>query len=282
MTSNNHVEAEVLAAWSAGRLPAGESSAVEAHLASCDECQEVLAVFARTAPPSVVSGSTWTWHMRWAIPIAAAATVAAIWVAIPSDQQTAELQHNDAISVPNTAPQGAPKAETPVATEAHAPAETKQASPRRDTSTPPALADRPEHEQSADKVEPSEARRTFAATERDQDVKAEAAAAAPAPAAPPPAQEQTRLRVEDRAGLLRQAAAEVVSPDPLVRWRIQAGGRLERSINAGKTWDAVTFPQPLSVTAVRAPSAITAIVTAADGRQFRTDDQGKTWNPVQP
>ena len=56
-------------------------------------------------------------------------------------------------------------------------------------------------------------------------------------------------------------------------------GRLERSTNAGKTWEAITFPQPVTITAVRAPSATTAIVTAADGRQFRTDDQGKTWSP---
>ena len=35
------------------------------------------------------------------------------------------------------------------------------------------------------------------------------------------------------------------------------------------------------VTAVRALSAAIAIATTADGRQFRTDDQGKTWNLVQ-
>jgi photosystem II stability/assembly factor-like uncharacterized protein len=82
---------------------------------------------------------------------------------------------------------------------------------------------------------------------------------------------------------MRQAApAEVISPDPQVRWRIVPAGRLERSINAGKTWEAVTLAQPISITTVRAPSAATAIVTAADGRQFRTDDQGKTWDLVQP
>lgn len=285
MTSNNHVEAEVLAAWSEGRLPAREATAVEAHLSSCNVCQEVLAVFARTAPPPVASGVRWTnWHLRWAIPIAAAATVAAIWVAIPADQRTAELQHDDAFSVPDTAPQAAPKPDTPGRTEAPAPVEKKQASPRRDASDPAALADRADQEKSVDKVEQRTTPQALDAKERDQDLKAESAAAvAPAPAASPAAQEQSRLRVEERAGLLRQAvSAEVVSPDPLVRWRIQAPGRLERSTNAGKTWDAVTLPQPLTVTAVRALSANTAIVSTADGRQFRTDDQGKTWNPVQP
>jgi len=35
-------------------------------------------------------------------------------------------------------------------------------------------------------------------------------------------------------------------------------------------------------TGITAPSANTAVVTASDGRQFSTDDQGKTWNLVQP
>lgn len=297
MTSNNHVEAEVLAAWSEGRLPARESTAVETHLASCDDCQELLAVFARTAPPPVVSGSPGlsgvegsrtNWHLRWAIPIAAAATVAAIWVAIPEDQRQTEPQLRDAFSVPDPAPSDARKPDTPPApTETPAAAENKQVSPRRDASPPAALADRAEQEKSLDSVSPRE---TALAKERDQDLKAEAAAAPQAaraapstPAAPVPAQEQNRPGVEERARLLRQSAlVEVVSPDPQVRWRIQSSGRLERSTNAGKTWDPVTLPQPLTVTDVRALSATTAIVTAADGRQFRTDDQGKTWNPVQP
>ena len=283
MTGNNHVEAEVLAAWSEGQLPAREANTVEAHLASCEVCQEVLAVFARSAPPPVVSGFSRTnWHVRWAIPIAAAATIAAIWVAIPADERRAELQHNDAFSVPASAPAaGQKKSEAPVS----APASTdqeKQASPRRDASQSAALADRSEQEKSIDKVEQRPTARALDAKERDQDLKAEAAAAR-APAAPPAEQEQSRLRVEERAAILRQAApVEVVSPDPLVRWRIEPSGRLERSTNAGKTWDAVTLPQPVTVTAVRAPSAMTAVVTAADGRQFRTDDQGKTWNLVQP
>jgi hypothetical protein len=36
------------------------------------------------------------------------------------------------------------------------------------------------------------------------------------------------------------------------------------------------------VTAVLAPASTTAIVTTADGRRFRTDDRGKTWNLVRP
>jgi hypothetical protein len=52
---NIHVEPEVLAAWSEGTLPSSEALQVEAHLADCVPCQEMLAVFARTEPPPAVS-----------------------------------------------------------------------------------------------------------------------------------------------------------------------------------------------------------------------------------
>ena len=297
-----HVEPEVLAAWSEGTLPSGEAGQVEAHLADCASCQEMLAVFVRTEPPhtvssglssvvsgfsSVVSGFSRT-NWRWAVPVAAAATVAAIWVAIPEEERTAQLN-------PTAAPALSEPAPAPVAalsTDTAAPTRAKQSASRPDD-PPSSLADRTAPEARAEKADQLSAR-ALETKERDQDLKEEAASPAPqaaaagatarAPAAPQPAQEQNRSRAErEDASLLRQAApAEVVSPDPQVRWRIVPTGRLERSTTAGRTWEAVTFPQPVNVTAVRAPSPTTAIVTAADGRQFRTDDQGKTWNPVQP
>jgi len=290
-----HVEPEALAAWSEGALPSNEARQIEAHLADCATCQEMLAVFVRTGPPpvvssgfrSIVSGFSW----RWAVPLAAAATVAAIWVAIPEEERTAQLNPTAAPTISEPA---VPPAEA-ASVDAAAPAQAKQRAARPDAPAG-SLADRTAPQARAEKVEEEKADqpaspRVLDAKERDQDLKAEAAppaaaaqAAARAPAAPQTAQEQNRSRAEGEAtSLLRLAAPlEVVSPDPQVRWRIVPTGRLERSTNAGKTWEAVTLPQPVNVTAVRAPSATTAIVTAADGRQLRTDDQGKTWNLVQP
>ena len=314
-----HVEPEALAAWSEGALASNEARQVEAHLADCAMCQEMLAVFARTEPPhavssgvgsvrsrfrSVVSGfltaaasakvvSRTNW--RWAVPLAAAATVAAIWVAIPEEERTAQL--NPTAAAPAVSEPASPPVES-VSADAAAANSAKQQAARPDAPAG-SLSDRVEPEARAEKAEQEKAdqfasSRALDAKERDQDLKAEAAplapptaaaqAAARAPAAPQTAQEQNRSRAEGEAtSLLRQASPlEVVSPDPQVRWRIVPTGRLERSTNAGKTWEAVTLPQPVNVTAVRAPSATTAIVTAADGRQLRTDDQGKTWNLFQP
>ena len=312
-----HVEPEALAAWSEGALASNEARQVEAHLADCAMCQEMLAVFARTEPPhavssgvgsvrsrfrSVVSGfltaaasakvvSRTNW--RWAVPLAAAATVAAIWVAIPEEERTAQL--NPTAAPPAVSEPASPPVES-VSADAAAANSAKQQAARPDAPAG-SLSDRVEPEARAEKAEQEKAdqfasSRALDAKERDQDLKAEAAPAAPPAAAaqataraiPQPAQEQNRARAEgEAASLVRQAApAEVVSPDPQVRWRIVPTGRLERSTNAGKTWEPVTLPQPVNVTAVRAPSATTAIVTAADGRQLRTDDQGKTWNLFQP
>ena len=250
-------------------------------------------MFARTEPPPEVSafpglsrveGGLTRLQWRWAIPIAAAATVAAIWVAIPEDERTAQL--NPTSAPPLTEPAPAP---LPAATDAPARApqsnvEPKDASPRRDAPAG-SSADRFEKEALAKKTEQPEAASRSAPKERDQDLKTEvqqapasAATPAAAPAAPPlPAQG----RLEARSAVLRQAA-EVVSPDPLVHWRITPEGRLERSTDGGKTWAVVTLPEQVSPAAVVAPTATTAIVTLSDGRRFRTGDQGKTWNLVQP
>ena len=78
------VDAETFAAWVDGGLPKAESAAVEMHLAECERCTAMVATFARTIPDAPVAGSLWTrWHLRWLVPLATAATVAAVWVLVP-------------------------------------------------------------------------------------------------------------------------------------------------------------------------------------------------------
>lgn len=281
MTSDNHVPAEALAAWAEGRLAAAEAATVETHLSSCVSCQEMLAVFARTDLQNVESGFSRTssaafhrswFRWRWAVPVAVAATAAAIWVAVPNDPGEDEFERTVAPAIEERA--AAPARPASADSSAPLPPEksTTPVESRRDAAGS-GFEDRAEKQASS-------------ANERDQDLKREAppaaAEAARAPDAPPPS-EQARLRSETFIDAQRQAAiTEATSPDPLVRWRIIPPARLERSTDGGNTWEPVSLPQPINLAAVRAPSATTAIVTAADGRQFRTDDQGRTWNPVRP
>ena len=270
-TSDACVGPEMIAAWAAGTLSAPEAGDVETHLAGCPSCQQVLALLARTEPPAVASGFGWTrWHLRWAVPIAAAATAVAIWVAVPDDPRKAQIEDAFATAAPERA--ASDQQEPAAANQDRAELEEREAAP------PPAAA---KLEAPAD----TQARSRAAASTRESDAVGPSVPAAPEAAAAP---QQTRTLADAPAELMRQrreafaGPVEVASPDPLVRWRIMPPRTLERTTNGGQTWEAVAIPQAIDLTAVRAPSALTAIVTAVDGRQFRTDDQGKTWNPVQP
>jgi hypothetical protein len=104
------LDGEVLSAWASGALPAAEAARVEGHVSDCARCLSLLAAFARTdldPPPPV---SWWRrWDVRWLVPLATAATVAAIWVAIP----TRELSESKAPQTSARADAGPPVAEPP-------------------------------------------------------------------------------------------------------------------------------------------------------------------------
>jgi hypothetical protein len=279
------VDSETLAAWTEGALSANDAAAVETHLANCASCQQRLAVFVRTAPPPEVPPSLWQrWRLQWAVPIAAAATAVAIWVAVPDDRNE-EIQ--DAFAVSQSEPT---EAQSQTARKGQAAAKSLPA----DTATPPAARERSEPlaRRDADGALSARDERREASQEKEADVEGFARERAAAAAAPVPQSETRPLadaataRTGPASPALteqRQAAfadTEAVSPDPTIRWRVLPTGQLERSTNTGQTWEPVPLQQ--KVTAVRALSATSAVITTADGRRFRTDDQGKTWNPVPP
>jgi hypothetical protein len=140
-----------------------------------------------------------------------------------------------------------------------------------------------------------------------------ARAPAPAPAAPAVAGFQTNER-------FAFVPVEVVSPDPLSRWRSVPTG-VERSEDGGRTWipvraagtdiitggsspartivwlagraglvlvavDGFTFarvdlPERLDIASITASDGRAATVTTADGRRFVTADSGRNWRQVQ-
>jgi putative zinc finger protein len=116
------IDAETLAAWADGSLPRAEAAVVETHLADCERCTAMLATFARTIPDAPVTEPLWKrWHLRWLIPVATAATVAALWVLVPSPESTqmratgtvARRDAQAAIESQASAPSGAPQLATP-------------------------------------------------------------------------------------------------------------------------------------------------------------------------
>jgi Photosynthesis system II assembly factor YCF48 len=109
----------------------------------------------------------------------------------------------------------------------------------------------------------------------------------------------------------------IVSSNPASRWRILQGGQVQRSADGGATWQPqntgvtetlsggssplpsvcwlvgpkgivlrttdghswtrVRFPEVVPLASIRATDADNAVVTTEDGRQFATEDGGRTW-----
>jgi len=331
------LEAETLAAWHEGTLSAAEVAAVDSHLADCDRCQALLAAFVRTdvaeaVPATPAVESLWRrWRLSWLVPVATAATVAAVWVALPdrdsitrpttSESDLPATAERQLLPEPPAAQADADQAEAgsqAAANDLQAKAETLEEA-RTPAAAPPAAPEASAGVLPASPAEPGDA--AFAAETTLQELNREA------PAAPP-----ARPRLADQAGARAAAAeaatparpraetssVEVVSPDAAApRWRI-AAGRVERSTTGGSSWQPVTgvpagavvagsapaasicwligaegavylttdgatfarlpFPEDADLTGVTALDALTATVTAADGRTWRTTDAGQTWD----
>ena len=66
------------------------------------------------------------------------------------------------------------------------------------------------------------------------------------------------------------------SPSPSVCWLVGPQGIVLRTTD-GRSWTRIPFPEAVSLASVRATDDRTATVTTADGRQFVTEDGGRTW-----
>lgn len=272
----NHVkclDAETLAAWMDGGLKGAALEDVQTHVAGCERCQMLLGAMGRTrgavspAEPRTVS-RPW---LAWAVPLTAAAAAIAVWVAVPQQRQT--------VPPPTTTPATAP-AESPV--------EAVPVPQRKPESAPapearPAAPPRPTAPSSPDNFARQDA------TTLDK-------TAPPAAAAPPPpvrAEERGLIAgaVQQRVAAARDAAtfcgpaapSDVVgqlmassAPSSDVCWVTGRAGLVMRSVE-GRTWQRINFPERTDLTGVVATDSNTAVVTAADGRTFRTADGGVTW-----
>ena len=66
------------------------------------------------------------------------------------------------------------------------------------------------------------------------------------------------------------------SPSPSVCWLVGPKGIVLRTTD-GRSWTRVPFPEAVPLSSVRATDDQTATVTTEDGRQFVTEDGGRTW-----
>ncbi len=86
------LDAETLAAWADRTLRRDELARVEQHAADCGRCRAMLSAFVRSEGPASAAGpaddpvaaSFWRrWRLQWLMPVAAAATALAVYIAAP-------------------------------------------------------------------------------------------------------------------------------------------------------------------------------------------------------
>jgi hypothetical protein len=307
------LEPETIAAWLDGSLSSQDRTSAETHAASCSRCQAVLAAMARTEP--VPERLAW-WRgraMRWFAPLALAEAALIAWLLVIPHRAVVPPPPDAATTVARVEPPPVPTPTAPAPAEPMRKAapsdkrafdevskEAKEAQPLRDrldqskavmAAPPPAPPPAPEPtETHADNKRQVD---TFAA--RAPMTRNESAKRIPIPIAP----------------------LVVFSPDRSSGWRVQPGGAIERTVDGGTTWVS-HVDAAAGIRAGRSPSrdvvwlvgdegvvlvsvdgrtwqrrnvgetvvlvdvapvdAMTATVTAADGRKYSTQDGGVTWS----
>jgi hypothetical protein len=315
------LDAETLAAWADGALDVRERARAEAHAADCGRCQALLAAMVRTAPPPSPAEAPFRARLLWWLaPIVPVAAAVAIWFAVPNREPLEQSDNGAAAAVEQAAPAArpAPSADAKVKAETDAQPQDQVAN-KRDTVPMPAPPP-------ADLRE----RRAAAPVEHDRAVPAAPARAnapvdalAGAPASPPPSAAEASPRREAFAAPSRLSTFAsvpeivIVSSNPSTRFRLVRGGGVQRSADAGATWqtevtgatDTLTagsspspsicwligpsgtvllstdgrswrrrpFPESVDLRSITASDADNATVTTADGRAFVTTDGGGTW-----
>ena len=318
-----HLDPERLAAFMEGSVTSRERAQIERHAADCPDCMEQLAVMARTAGAGAAAASAVPRFMRWAVPAAVAATALAVWINVndaPRERPASVASQRPA--APQVAEKDAHGSDVPSGERASAVA--RPAAPAQEAKQVPEEPTMPLRRADGAGAAPADLAGAAAA---DTGASATGAAAASSPAPPvaaplgPPQPLAETVQTERREAAARSfadasALIDIRSPDATRRWRVR-GRLLERSLDAGRTWQVqspaltidalagsapsgdvawlvgragavlrttdgqqwarIPFPETADLTGILATNALEAVVTTADGRRFRTNDGGLTW-----
>jgi len=314
------LDAETLAAWADGTLSNDAVAAAEQHVADCSRCLAMVSAITQSTPIDETREPWWSriGPARWLIPVAAAATAVAIWVAVPQQEVTTPVT-----SITRQTPAdelGLAEVQSQAEALNEAAPLAADAEPRRDVAPEGdrAALRAPASAPAAVPAEASASARTEATA-----VPPPASLAGLPSATPPAAAAQEASGVSAASAVARRTGpvpggTEIVSPDPSSRWRLGGAGALQRSVDGGaswtsaatgvavdltsgvapspsvcwivgragtvllttdgETWRRLAFPERVDLAGVRATDARRAAVTTADGRVFATTDGGLTWD----
>src|SRR6185503_8181078 len=99
--------------------------------------------------------------------------------------------------------------------------------------------------------------------------------------APPAAADATQGFANNRAAArlmlkVQEPPTDISSPNPNIRWRIVPGGGVERSVDAGSTWQAQSTGVTVTLTAGSAPAPTVCWLVGPGGIVLLSTD-GRSW-----
>lgn len=291
------LDADTLAAWADEALGSRERAGVEAHAADCARCQALLAAMVRTSPPPAAS----RWRvpsLGWLVPLTAAATVAAIWVAVPSrppvQVSDGGVEATDQVRQPSAPPATAAPVPAPRALSREMRDDQLQAKKAEASADASAASNAAREKNRAELLEkrdapavpgaanaPAASAATLAAPDAAPQRQA---SPPPLPAAPPPATAGSAVAADSllsgRVATFRAGTeVVVVSSNPATRFRLLRGGNVQRSADAGATWRTETTGAAESLTAGASPSPSVCWLVGPAGTVLLSSD-GRSWRRV--
>ena len=301
------LDPETLAAFADGALTAQATAAVELHASRCSRCTAVLTAMERSSPAPVPT-HVWTPArvMRWLIPLTAAATAVAIWIAVPERPTTSVVQDlkttSEQAPIPAPVPVPVPDSRSdsivqPETRNQNRALGTQNAEPRPQAElsgqpfAPEALRDAPSAGAAAQEVAPASPPPPVAAPSEPVAVprqgRAREEASMSARSADTFAETVAPTAQRTAAAPKVVATSESVAPNnELFRWRVIGGTSIERSTDGGKTWaQTIQIPRDsvkgLTITGIRASSDLHATVRLSNGSEFFTANGGMSWIQLQ-
>jgi hypothetical protein len=292
------LDAETVAAWTDGGLSGAALEMAQSHVADCARCQSLVGAMARTnaaVSQPETERATRRW-LGWLVPLTAAAAAVALWIAVPREA-TPPLPRAAEVQTPAPNPTAQEPAFRDKQLEAPLEKKEEQAPKAAARNERPTAA--PELRRDTGQLEADSLQQRQAASPPAAAPQAAPAEEAPASAQASADKARTTAPTQASAGLARSAnafaqmcapgwsavptdiAAQLTAgaaPSTSVCWLVGHGGVVIVSIDEGRNWRRLAFPETTDLSAVQATDARTASVSTADGRTFSTSDGGITWN----
>jgi len=312
-----HVDVDQLTALVENGVGEGERILVMTHLADCTDCREVLWLAApeqaATLPVPRAGGSSWlAWPvLQWGAAAACVVVVAAVGLLYRSQPSKSpaqfgvpqETDRTDAVSSVQYAPPSLDQKSVPssaVASDEKSAgdfAKLKQAPNSPPTQFLGAIAENKVAEKTgavakkADQPKSSQTVEVTAASTALQNVPTENEMAQMVPGRAKDALQERDQAMADgmSAPMAKMRMTPLATPHPpfplaeglVPRWTLSADGSLQRSLDAGRSWETIPFSRPATFRALAA-NGLEIWVGGARGVLYHSSDAGQRWNLVQP